>query len=464
MKKVTSILKSGLRIIVAAVALTFAADGLMAQKVTLNPVAGSPGFTNESFDKLVDGKPETKWCVGSFTEAYIVLKASEAVVPSSYYLITGGDTGKFPGRNWKTWRIYGANFASDEEATRESEAWTLVDEKVRAGELLPNANTAPADFTCSENVTTAYTYFKIEVEEIMAIETDYAMQMGEFCFGHSSDLRIIGYTPLSTEEQDRMLEAEGASRLIDSNTTTKWGTGPGNLPTWLVFKTSEALKPTFYRLVTGNDNANNHGRNWKDWELYGANFASDEEATEDAEGWVLLDKRENIGTDVLPDENYKSVYFTPTEEIAEKYRYFKLVVGSISGGNYMQMGEFTWGDETVLSGWCNDYYNDYKKFNLDVVAQKSLIEAYKTGLEELKNCTDVHAMDGMLANLNDLQTQINTSANAYSTYASMVANVQKYLDEHPDMDAEGRALLESYISTNIEPNNTFMNGSYVYVM
>ncbi|MBO7172243.1 MAG: hypothetical protein J6V52_04740 [Bacteroidaceae bacterium] len=106
-------MKSGLRTIVAAVALTFAADGLMAQKVTLNPVAGSPGFTNESFDKLVDGKPETKWCVGSFTEAYIVLKASEAVVPSSYYLITGGDTGKFPGRNWKTWRIYGANFASD---------------------------------------------------------------------------------------------------------------------------------------------------------------------------------------------------------------------------------------------------------------------------------------------------------------------------------------------------------------
>lgn len=464
MKKVTSILKSGLRIIVAAVALTFAADGLMAQKVTLNPVAGSPGFSNEGFDKLVDGKPDTKWCVGSFTEAYIVMKASEAVVPSSYYLITGGDTGKFPGRNWKTWRIYGANFASDEEATRESEAWTLVDEKVRAGELLPNANTAPADFTCSENVTTAYTYFKIEVEEIMAIETDYAMQMGEFCFGHSSDLRIIGYTPLSTEEQDRMLDAEGASRLIDSNTTTKWGTGPGNLPTWLVFKTSEALKPTFYRLVTGNDNANNHGRNWKDWELYGANFASDEEATEDAEGWVLLDKRENIGTDVLPDENYKSVYFTPTEEIAEKYRYFKLVVGSISGGNYMQMGEFTWGDETVLSGWCNDYYNDYKKFNLDVMAQKSLIEAYKAALEELKNCTDIHAMDGMLANLNDLQTQINTSANAYSTYASMVANVQKYLDEHPDMDAEGRALLESYISTNIEPNNTFMNGSYVYVM
>ena len=462
MKKVTSILKSGLRTIVAAVALTFAADGLMAQKVTLNPVAGSPGFANEGFDKLVDGKPETKWCVGSFTEAYIVMKASEAVVPSSYYLITGGDTGKFPGRNWKTWRIYGANFASDEEATRESEAWTLVDEKVRGGELLPNANTAPADFTCSENVTTAYTYFKIEVEEIMAIEPNYAMQMGEFNFGHSSDLRVISYNPLYTLNQNDLTANEGPSRLIDSNTTTKWGTG--TLPNWLIFKTSVGLKPTFYRLVTGNDSESYTGRNWKDWEIYGANFSNDEEATEDAEGWVLLDKKENIGPDIIPNKNFYSVYLNPSEEITEEYRYFKIVVNSIYNAGFMQMSEFTWGDEGILAGWCNDYYNDYKKFNLDVMAQKSLIEAYKVALEELKSCTDIHALDGLLANLNDLQTQINNSANAYSTYMSMVANVQKYLDEHPDMDAQGRALLESYISTNIEPNNTFMNGSYVYVM
>ena len=71
MKKITSLVKSSFRTIVAAVALTFA-TGLTAQNVTLTALSGTPGYANEDFDALVDGKPETKWCVGSFEEAYIV--------------------------------------------------------------------------------------------------------------------------------------------------------------------------------------------------------------------------------------------------------------------------------------------------------------------------------------------------------------------------------------------------------
>lgn len=460
MKKITSLVKSSFRTIVAAVALTFA-TGLTAQNVTLTALSGTAGYANEDFDALVDGKPETKWCVGSFEEAYIVFKASEAIVPTNYYLITGGDTGKFPDRNWKNWSIYAANFSSDADATRESSEWVLIDKKEKANDWLPAANTSPADFTFSENPTTAYTHFKIEVEEIAAIEVS-AMQMGEFAFGTSADSRIISYTPLATIEGHDLTAGEGASRLIDAVITTKWGSG--TIPTWLIFKTSVGLKPTYYRLVTGNDNANNHGRNWKDWEIYGANFENDEDAAYDSEAWVLLDKKENIGTDVLPNENYKEVYLFPSETITEEYHYFKIVVNSINGAGFMQMGEFTWGDEFTFVKLRSESVKKYNAYNLNVVAQKALIEEYKNVLAELVTCEGLTKMFEIEAALNDLQTQINTSANAYSTYASMVANVQKYLDEHPDMDAEGRALLESYISTNIEPNNTFMNGSYVYVM
>lgn len=460
MKKITSLVKSSFRTIVAAVALTFA-TGLTAQNVTLTALSGTPGYANEDFDALVDGKPETKWCVGSFEEAYIVFKASEAIVPTNYYLITGGDTGKFPDRNWKNWSIYAANFSSDADATRESSEWVLIDKKEKANDWLPAANTSPADFTFSENPTTAYTHFKIEVEEIAAIETS-AMQMGEFSFGTSADSRIISYTPLATIEGHDLTAGEGASRLIDAVITTKWGSG--TIPTWLIFKTSVGLKPTYYRLVTGNDNANNHGRNWKDWEIYGANFENDEDAAYDSEAWVLLDKKENIGTDVLPNENYKEVYLYPSETITEEYHYFKIVVNSINGAGFMQMGEFTWGDEFTFVKLRSESVKKYNAYNLNVVAQKALIEEYKTVLAELVTCEGLTKMFEIEAALNALQTEINNSANAYSTYASMVANVQKYLDEHPDMDAEGRALLESYISTNIEPNNTFMNGSYVYVM
>lgn len=460
MKKITSLVKSTFRTIVAAVALTFA-TGLTAQNVSLTALSGTAGYANEDFDALVDGKPETKWCVGSFEEAYIVFKASEAIVPTNYYLITGGDTGKFPDRNWKNWSIYAANFSDDAEATRESSEWVLIDKKEKANDWLPAANTSPADFTFSENPTTAYTHFKIEVEEIAAIETS-AMQMGEFSFGTSADSRIISYTPLATIEGHDLTAGEGASRLIDAVTTTKWGSG--TIPTWLIFKTSVGIQPTYYRLVTGNDNANNHGRNWKDWEIYGANFANDEDAAYDSEAWVLLDKKENIGTDVLPNENYKEVYLYPSETITEEYHYFKIVVNSINGAGFMQMGEFTWGDEFTFVKLRNENVKKYNAYNLNVVAQKALIEEYKTVMGQLVACDNLTKMFEIADELNALQTKINNSANAYATYVSMVNNVQKYLDEHPDMNAEGRALIESYIQTTIEPNGTFVNGSYPYIM
>lgn len=465
-KNITSFWRSGIRKAAAVLMVAFAIQGAQAQDVTLTALSGTTGAgSSEDYASLVDGRPSTKWCVTSFTGAYVVFKASEAVVPENYYLVTGGDTGQHPERNWKTWRIYGANFASDEEATRDAEGWTLIDQKVNADNMLPQANTEAADFTFSEKSTTSYAYFKIEVESVVDIVEKPTMQMAEFGFGTSGDITIISYNPLSAKQA--LDGNEGPHRLLDSNPNSKWGCGDENMPTWLIFKSSSAVLPTYYRLITGGDCASYTGRNWSDWEIYGGNFASDEEATRDAEGWVLLDKKAGIGTDVLPDRNTYSVYLTPSETITEAYKYFRLeVLETQNPSAFMQMSEFSWGNESTFKESVLEALSEYSAFNVNVTAQKSLLDAYASQLQELANCPDIFSLGGIVDSLTTLQTEINASVNSYSTYVSMVANVQKYLDEHPDMDAEGRALIESYLNTVIEPgvNTNFTNGSYLYIM
>ena len=88
--------------------------------------------------------------------AYIIMKTSEPIVPSTYFLVTGNDTKSNPNRNWEDWTISAANFASDAEAVVEAD-WTVIDD--RKGEILPAENQAGADFTFNKaDGTTAYQY------------------------------------------------------------------------------------------------------------------------------------------------------------------------------------------------------------------------------------------------------------------------------------------------------------------
>ena len=129
-----------------ALVMMMASQSAWAEYVKLTALSGTGGTGGEGYPSLVDAKPGTK--MGhSFdpsnpdrAEAWIVVKAAKAVVPEWYFLITGGDTGSYPTRNWKKWNIYGGNFASDAEAVRgnvddpAAGGWTLIDE--RDGEAL----------------------------------------------------------------------------------------------------------------------------------------------------------------------------------------------------------------------------------------------------------------------------------------------------------------------------------------
>ena len=94
------------------------------QQATLTALDGS-STGGEGYDKLVDGNTNTKWGFNGGS-GYIIVKADEAVILKGYSLTTANDTANYSGRNWKNWNIYGANFASDRDASQNSNTWQLV--------------------------------------------------------------------------------------------------------------------------------------------------------------------------------------------------------------------------------------------------------------------------------------------------------------------------------------------------
>ena len=433
--------------------------------VALTALDGSAGNAGEGYAMLVDGKTGTKWCYDPFEpgNTYVVFKANEAIVPVNYYLITGNDTGTYAGRNWSSWKIYGANFASDEEATRDAEGWVLIDDKKDAD--LPAQNIAPMDFTFSENPTVAYKYFKIEVLAIADLDgTNH--QMAEFNFGKASESSSIAYTPIAAAEMNRLNDAEGPGRMLDGNVYTKWGSGvfgTAGQTDWIIFKTSRPIKPEWYNFTTANDNATWTGRNWKDWNIYGGNFVSDEEAAKDAAGWELIDEKVNIGTDVLPDRNYYPVFLRFSKPAEKSYTYFRIDINALQGATFMQVSEFFFGDAAIFETLRANYVSEYNGFDLDRKFQKSVGEAYRTAVDELAGVTEPEGFQIILDKLLDLQNQINASASAYSNYEVVITNLRGLLEDGSLTD-EGKAIVSAYLNENIAPNDTYPNGSYVYIM
>ena len=435
--------------------------------VGLTALEGTGGTGGEGYAKLVDGQISTKWCQKMDEgNPYVVFKADEAIVPVNYYLVTGNDTGSYPGRNWTEWQIFGANFASDEEATGDASAWVLIDEKTKVA--MPPFNQAAADFTFSTNPSEAYKYFKIVVKEIASLD-ETTMQMSEFSFGSSSENGGIIYTPLYCLEQDRLNDDEGPGMVFDGQTTTKWGChqfegGDYYGYDWLVFKTSRPIQPTYYIYTTANDNASYTGRNWKTWKIYGGNFASDAEAQRDAQGWELIDNKVDVGSDVLPDANYTPVVLNFSESVTKAYTYFRIEISAVQGTNvYMQISEFSLGDEAAFDATRQQYYNQYAAFNMDRPFDKSLIEEYNAALAEIYNVTTPDGFKPVLDKLNDIQTKINTSASSYQAYAVIVQGLRNSF-EKGTLTAEGNAIVGPYLNENIAPNGTYPNGSYAYII
>ncbi|MBO4589696.1 MAG: hypothetical protein J5698_01825 [Bacteroidaceae bacterium] len=456
--------KHSLLVALATLAMMLTAQGSFAYSYTALSGSGGEG-RGEGYQKLVDGDMKTKWGQGFNSEtdvAYVIFKSDRAIVPSNYCLIIGNDTQTSPGRNWQSWNIYAANFESDEEATKDASGWVLVDKK--ENEIISTVNYDAVDLTCSESISEAYRYFKIEV--LATVDVSTYMQMSEFSWGTSSDFfnnGPISYVVLAGDRFDN--SGEGLPKLFDGQHNTKWGNGQTDgVPQHAIFKTTRPVAPSYYCLVTGNDNARWNHRNWRDWEIWAMNTDNESEVTRESDKWVLIDKREGVTEEELPDYNSYEVFFTPNQEIAEAYTYFKIEIYAImSGGGYMQMCEFYFGDAGSLESDAQKHY-DRVAMDLSKPMQKSLAEEYGAKVQAILSAPDIFTIDRLTKECQEAQAAVKNSINAYDSYINVVNQLRNHYENHTCITGEGRTIVGNYLETNAEPSDTYPNGTYAYII
>lgn len=169
-------------------------NNLPSSQITV--LAGQQGFntsSSESYGKLFDGVKDSvsnKWCSiqnngGAYSNRdkdIVVWKTNEEVVMNAYILTTGGDTYENPGRNWKSWTIYGGSFTSDEVAAgalTTDEGWTPI-HVVTNDTALPSASLKDQAYIFANN--TAYKYYRLVIDDLRSTD-DNIQQMAEMTIG-----------------------------------------------------------------------------------------------------------------------------------------------------------------------------------------------------------------------------------------------------------------------------------------
>ena len=476
-------------------------QSVMAQYFKLTALSGQnvDNSEEESIEKLVDANIATKWGTWFCSKpdatwypngspAYIIVKVAEAVVPDFYFLVTGNDT-KGTGRNWATWKIYGGNFESDELAVRDLEnytGWTLIDEKTEYS--LPDANFANVNLEFSEaDGTTAYKYFWIEIEECVGHDMQY-LQMSEWGLGTYAGLEKylddLAHQETGTDEPirynvisgDRLDDSgESLTTLFDGNVKSKWGMGltpkaygETKNGAHAIFSTTRAIAPTYYKLVTGHDCASWHHRNWKNWQIYGiaeADVPADGKPARDSEKWVLLDKKADVTEEVLPDKNCVAVCFTLSEENNTAYKYFKIEVDQTMGASYMQMAEFSLGDEYTFALERTPILESIEEtYNPDLFAEKVLLDSVSVFYENMKITMDAVPFYEMKASVDALFEKITPSAKDYDQLNVARNQAIMAVDEGNLKDAAVTYLTAWVSETDaIAPNAEYPVGNYAYI-
>ena len=579
------------------------------------------GFSDtEMAHSLIDGNPqETKWCANEGHKPWtLVFKSDSPIKPTYYGLVTGGDTHSYPSRNWKAWKIWGANFAEGETVTTESDKWVLLDTKANVGtDILATYNVYESYINLSEGCAEPYEYFMINVEaagggtmqmneftfynmgNLFEYREEFISQFADFAYALEGITAYAGYVNefnekfeqlqnsvnapdvrrlanelnelmavieesaalyetymdlagqldgLSIESEnmsqwrdDYLSDNEGAgvkyirgsyeyitstlsldnevmqdeityiqwiidvvegikpyiligghtrgewgdgfygniidgialnSTEIDPETgeevkvnATKWGGQPDiNGNTYVIFRTMDPVNPFFYTLTTGNDTGAYQDRNWGTWYIYGANFTGDGEATKDAEGWELIDVKENIGKDRLRPVDAEPSYFGFSTETTVEYTYYKVVVTKAYAGDAIQMNELRFGTEEEFEVIKEEYIAAANEFDYDVTAEQKLIDEYEATIVEIEECINMEALFRCNYRLAELRDLITASAETYDMYISKVEEANAYLNDNSLAESEALTIFDNYLNETIEVSELYPNGSAQYII
>ena len=133
------------------------------RRAFLTALSGTEYDSSDSYPQLVDGPRGGRWETNPKKgAAYIVMKTNRPVEMTGYSLTTSQNAPAYNGQcNWKNWKIYGANFTRDSQATRDSSQWQLITEVVD-DQVLGAESKKQYDFALGMTAP-AYEYYKIEV-------------------------------------------------------------------------------------------------------------------------------------------------------------------------------------------------------------------------------------------------------------------------------------------------------------
>lgn len=166
------------------------------KNVVFSAISGTKSSSSsEEYSNLVDGMYMpgngnwTKWSVNDFTDAYVILEASQYSVVTSYKLTTGNDNASHPGRNPKDWTLYGSN---DYDSTNQTGTWNVI-HTVTDDTLMEDKNYRT--YTYDTENTNAYKYYKLD---ITAIQSGDFMQLCELQFVCKGCEHYYG-TPVHTD-------------------------------------------------------------------------------------------------------------------------------------------------------------------------------------------------------------------------------------------------------------------------
>ena len=196
---------------------------------------------------------------------------------------------------------------------------------------------------------------------------------------------------------------------------SKWG--GNNFPQYVIFRVKAAFKPFFYKLVTGNDTANNTGRNWKTWNVYGGNFTSFSAATDSTTtNWTLLDERVDVSEEYLPMKNFYPATFDFNKGVSEEYLYYMVKVIAPHGGTQQQMSEMYLCTEDEFEAIRQPLVEELAEFadGLEDLAVEPGLEGDKATFAELyaelKTTSDAVRMTKVYNDLVALKEKLESSA------------------------------------------------------
>ncbi len=290
--------------------------------------SGTAGVNNEeNYDKLLDGRKDTKWCILDIGDcAYVEFHVVFPFIPTGYILTTANDTWEHFARNPKDWAIKAKMNQEDE--------WTTI-ASVTNDNVLKRENATDYEFEITNDQ--GYKYFRFEVT---AVRDWKAFQLGELRLrGHNYEnpaiVVVTDYNPKAGTEGAS--SNENYQKLVDDDPNTKWCVNSLTDTTFIEFHHGSPFIPTGYILTTGNDNASNHGRNPKDWVIKAKLNQEDE--------WTTIATVTN--DNVLQDVNNTDFEFGIDNDA--KYKYFRFEILAVQNGSKFQLSEFKFKGRSVLN-------------------------------------------------------------------------------------------------------------------